>query len=118
MRMRDPAPVWVPVMTVTPGAREFSTSATDLMGAVSVTSLTLIVDTAFPSSSRAVCPVAVVTTGAMLTATCASANSTVACCPARDLNRLALLRRTRRATHAPARSPLGRSARAACPRSW
>jgi hypothetical protein len=82
MRTRCPVPVCVPLTTETPGARELSRSATLATGAVSVTLAASMVDTAFPSSTRRISPVAVVTTGVRLIVAVRIAKSAVTGAPA------------------------------------
>ena len=76
-RMREPVPVCEPLVTVTPGAREFSKSLKFDTGAASSTFDTSMLAVALPISTRRCSPVAVVTTAARLTAAVAIANSRV-----------------------------------------
>ena len=81
MRMRAPVPVCVPLVTVTPGAREFNRSLRLPTGAASRTLDTSMFVVALPISTRRCSPVAVVTTGARFTAATESDTSSVTVSP-------------------------------------
>ena len=51
-RMRAPVPDWVPLVTVTPAAREFSRSLAFAIGALCTTLATEMFDVALPISMR------------------------------------------------------------------
>ena len=82
IRMRAPVPVCVPLVTVTPAARELSRSFRLPSGADSVTLAASMLAVALPISTRRCSPVAVVTTAARFTAAVASGTFRVAVCPA------------------------------------
>ena len=82
MRIRVPAPVCVPVKTVTPAAFETRRSAIWLTACVSTRSTAFTCAIALPTSMRRCCPVAVVTIGFSFIATDASEKSTSTVWPA------------------------------------
>jgi hypothetical protein len=82
IRIRAPVPVCVPLVTVTPAARELSRSLRLPSGALSTTFAASMLAVAFPISTRRCSPVAVVTTAARLTAAAVSATSSDALPPA------------------------------------
>jgi hypothetical protein len=91
MRICEPVPTMPEVgMTTTPGARALMSDCIETIGAVSASSLALIVATAFPIARRSVAPTVPVTTTASRLIGLAASTMLTSLAPARAATRCML----------------------------